>query len=46
MSTEGASVNIRQLVDASVATGSILAVIAAWLGIRLTFRRGKGLEEE
>jgi hypothetical protein len=39
-------VSIRQIIDAGVAAGSVLAVVVAWLGIRLTFRRGKELEEE
>lgn len=37
--------NIHQIVDASIAAGSVLAVLAAWIGIKLTFRRDRELED-
>lgn len=37
--------NSHQILDVSVAAGSSALILAAWALIRLTFRRGRGLEE-
>lgn len=37
--------NFHQIIDVGIAGGGVLIVLAAWAIIKLTFRRGRDLEE-